>query len=282
MAKRKRDGVMLAKPFDAGLWDKFPNAVLYQPKLNGIRLRAVWSEGEYHLYSSTGREVNSLPHINSQLTVWAAMLEAPPTLDGEAYTHGVALQEINSVVSRRRNIHPEFERVEYHIFDTINNNEQQHERLYWLGVSLFDIGADIKEVLSTLGTKADLQELLTQYMEQGYEGVICRHPNALYTFGKQSCILKLKPFHTDEYKILNCQEAISEEGEPKGMVGAFDLVDSVGNHFQASAGRLDHSKRRMWWAARNRLPGRICVVKYHELTNRGVPREPVTIEIKGG
>ena len=279
LAKRERSDIMLAKPFNSKIFDKMPAHVVFQPKLDGARIRAVWNinSNRYDLFSSTGRFLESLPHIESALNRLERADGCHLTFDGEAYNHNMRLQEIMSIVSKTKSVDPAAEQLEFHIFDIISKRNQL-PRIYDL--EEIPLNGCLKRVPSTISDKQNLSKILIEYVKEGYEGAIIRDPRSLYLLGKQSCILKIKPTHQDEYLIVGCTEAISIEGKPKGMVGAFNLVDSLGNHFQSSAGRLNHIERAAWWKLRHVLPGHICVVKYQELTARGVPREPVTMEVR--
>ena len=284
MQSRKRTGIMLAKPFEQRYLDAMPEYVLFQPKLDGVRVRAKWSDNlrSYILYSSTGLILSSVPHIVGALNKLASTIREHYTFDGEIYAPNLKLQEIMSIVSKTTSIDQYHWMVSYHIFDIIDNRQQQTRSFDLLGdIQTFAQTNDhIDVVPSCTDRKTRWQSYVSRFVDIGYEGVIIRDPTALYTFGKVRSILKVKPQRQDEYIITGCEQAISIGGEPKGMVGAFDLVDSLSNHFQAGAGRLSHDERTMWWHRKEELPGKICVVKYLTLTERGVPREPVTIEIK--
>ena len=280
MQARKRTGVMQAKPFEERLLRRMSPIVIVQPKLDGARIRAVWNGSSYVLFSSTGLVVNSIPTIQKSLNSIAEDINYI-TLDGEAYRPDMKLQQIMRIVSKTTSVDQYQWMLSYHIFDIINARDQLNRVLQLFSIKKIFGNTESLELVPHFPAKQDnWQEYLQKFMEMHYEGIIIRDANALYTCGKQSCILKVKPTKLDEYRILGCTQAISIGGEPKGMVGAFNLIDSTGNHFQASAGRLNHDERAMWWNKKDELPGKICVVKYLTLTERGVPREPVTMEIK--
>ena len=63
-----RTGIMLCYPFETKRLEKWGNKFLIQPKLDGDRCRAIFSEyGAVTLYSSEGNIINSVPHIQAQL-----------------------------------------------------------------------------------------------------------------------------------------------------------------------------------------------------------------------
>jgi len=283
MPPRKRTGIMLAKPFEQHLLDKMPEQVLFQPKLDGVRVTAIWYKDTYKLFSSTCLPVNSVPHIVKALNDMADATGGYEMFDGEVFAPNLKLQHIMSIVSKTTCIDRYHWMVAYHIFDIMDDRPQEPRSLDLLSSDTQAFAASndaIKIVPTFLSDKTNWQYYVSTFVDMGYEGAIIRDPRAPYTYGKVGTILKIKPQQSDTYKIAGCQQAISISGEPKGMVGAFDLIDSLGNRFQAGAGRLDHQQRTYWWRHRGELPGMLCVVKYLALTERGVPREPVTMEIK--
>jgi hypothetical protein len=120
------------------------------------------------------------------------------------------------------------------------------------------------------------------YVEQGYEGIIIRHPKAYYTEGKSSNILKYKLSKTYPFRIVGYFEAISKDGDPKDMLGGLQVVDSKGLVFKTGAGRLTHGERVSLWHGRDNLIGKIAIVKYPCLSDRGVPLEPILMGVKNG
>ena len=119
-------GVMLAKPLEARILERWnTDYYIIQPKLNGLRCRVAFSSNgdAVTLYSSQGNIQSSVPHINAMLATRADVLNGQ-MLDGELYCHEMPLQDISSIVRRTRNLHPDFPRIEYHIFDVINSDPQ--------------------------------------------------------------------------------------------------------------------------------------------------------------
>lgn len=283
---RPRSGIMLAKPFEQRYLDKMGERVIAQPKIDGVRMRAVpfgLKSPGYALFSSTGLNIGSLLHINSALN-WLfrdTSLEDLPVLDGEAYIHGMLQQDISSIVSRTVNAHPDSKDVQFHIFDLVDAYRQSTRVLNLSNLFKRPRRSPYIQIVESrwIDPKSWTSQLST-YKERGYEGIILRDPNALYTFGKQSCILKFKPAKHDTYTIIGTLEAISKEGLRKGMLGALMLVDSHGNRFKCGAGLTSHPERVDLWERRDSLITCLAKVKYLRLTKKGVPREPVLVEIK--
>ena len=92
-----RQGIMLCSPFEESRLKKWRAPYILQPKLDGIRCRAiVEGKGNVKLLSSEENEILSVPHINAQLeSLKIDKLE----LDGELYIHGTPFETIESIVS---------------------------------------------------------------------------------------------------------------------------------------------------------------------------------------
>ena len=101
----KRTGVQLCYPFEEKRLNKWLPPFFVQPKLDGERCRIIVRQNGALLLSSTEEIITSVPHINA-----AARLQLPEgEYDGELYVHGRTFEEIHSVVSRRVNLHENFE-----------------------------------------------------------------------------------------------------------------------------------------------------------------------------
>lgn len=134
-------------------------------------------------------------------------------------------------------------------------------------------------------------------LNQGYEGLILRDPNAPYKMGrstmKEQYLMKLKRFTDAEFEVIGYEERMentneaftSELGRTKrsshqaGKVGRGDLGALVlqGDGFTFSCGTgFDDATRQALWAARNRdLIGRLAKIKFFSIGVKDAPRHPV-------
>ena len=273
---------MLAKPFTQKLFDKMPERIFFQPKIDGDRIKAIPLESGYKLVSSSGKEMPCLPHINKELDSLFKdyTLSLKPTLDGEGYVHGMPQQDIHSICSRKKNLHPDSKTMQYYIFDMVSElNQYGRTQLLIRYLSYHNYGNMLKFLPTTLASKGDLDKILSSYIVGGYEGAIIRDPSASYNFGKQSCILKLKPTKEASCLIVDVFEAISKEGKLKEILGALELQDSHGRTFCCGAGCLTHHQRLEYWEQHTMLYGKIAHIKYLTLTKDNIPREPILLKI---
>lgn len=280
---QRRSGIMLCYPFEEKRLTRWNTpAVFTQPKLDGDRCRVlIYPDGHCLLLSSEENEIVSVPHINYEIE---SKHLPPMELDGELYIHGVAHQSIHSIVSRKVEIHPNFECMQLHIFDIINGEPQVQRQATLANIFEKMIGPSdyIKEVKCDL-VKANSDNILEQmysYYDDGYEGIIVRSPFGYYTRKRSIDIMKFKPRKDDHYIVVGYEEEISKDGEPKNALGALILKSDVNQIFKVGSGSfLTRENRRSLWERKEQLIGQIAHVKYQHLTEGRVPRFPVLIEL---
>ncbi|HUW44833.1 MAG TPA: hypothetical protein VMW50_03465 [Dehalococcoidia bacterium] len=274
-----RSGIQLAEPFSerrilnqGRFKTTWSQPWIVQPKLNGERCRLIKEGSRCLLLSSSEDIIPAVPHINQ------AGLSLPDgEYDGELYVHGMSWSEIHSIVSRETNMHSNSGVMELHLFDLIDNSPQWF-RLQNLNKILQSIpNGPIKSVPVRVSDSLEkLYSLYEQYIEMGYEGFIVREMNSFYTRRRVGAMMKFKPKKTDHYMIARVIEAISEEGKPLGMIGAFECVDTEGTYFKVGAGKLSHDARRNSWIDYKIFPehfkGEYLEIEYQTMSDaKGVP-----------
>lgn len=273
----KRRDIMLCYPFEEKRLVKWGGRAVVQPKLDGIRCRAVWNEeeGRWVLLSSEANEIVGVPHINEALRGLPAK-----EYDGELYTHGMPFEEIVSRAKRQEgNIHPQYHQLQYHIFDLVSPLPQIGRLL------------DLKNILSTDGEAIQrVQSYVCRGVDQvmgyyrsicarGYEGIIARKLDGMYERRRYTGIMKFKPKKKDWYRITGWKEEVGKHGEPKGSLGAIIFRGDDGSEGSVGSG-LTAAQRKDLWNGRDGLIGRLVEVEYQHITpGKGVPRFPVFIRI---
>jgi DNA ligase 1 len=270
--RRPRTGIMLAYPFDEKRLAKWGPFCIAQKKLNGLRCKALRTSDHVELLSSTGLPITTVPHVEAE------MMNLPPGLyDGELYLHE-EFQRLTSLVMRNE-IAPEYRDVQYHIFDMCSSTQQVARLIKFAAYSVL-VNPEIIQIVPsyTCGSVEEIEKVLQDAMAAGYEGLILRDPNAPYVEKRTTAMMKLKPRSSDTYRIVGFLEEHSIHNEPKGTLGAFQVVDADGRSFKVGSG-FTAAQRRDFWQQRDALLGHICYVKYQALTDRGVPWFPVFIEV---
>lgn len=274
-------GIMKAYPFEEKRLAKWEPPYIVQPKYDGVRCRAIpLTTGptgyEYLLLSSEENIIYSVPHINQVLE--KAKLRSE--LDGELYCHGCSFEEIVSITSRTQNIHPEFDKIKFHIFDIVNSEPQLKRTL--LIENLRGIPSCEVAPFWLCENLDDVLYAFDKCIEMGYEGIIVRHKLNMYERKRSTLIMKFKPKQEDEYEIIGTAEEIDKDGNPKDRLGALVLKSGDGNIFNVGTGFSDEDRVNLW-NVRGLISGGgyKALVKYQHITSgKQVPRFPVFVEVK--
>lgn len=270
---------MKCVPFEERRLAKWKPPYIVQPKYDGIRCRAIPSvtqlDNNYILLSSEENILYSVPHINSSLSISRLQAE----FDGELYIHGENFETIVSITKRTVNLHPDSHRVEFHIFDIVNELPQMRRTI--LLESLRDLNLPYIKI-SPFWLCESLDEITRVYdniVRLGYEGIIVRHLDAPYERKRSTWIMKFKPKKSDSYKIIGYVEEMSIEGNPKGRLGALICESGNGDSFNVGTG-FTEDQRKQLWDIKGMLPGMYCKIKYQHITSgRKVPRFPVYVQL---
>jgi DNA ligase-1 len=281
MAERK--GIQLCYPFDEERLKKWTPPYIVQPKLDGERCRAVCDHGEVKLLSSSAQEIISVPHINNSLSRFCTNSPSME-LDGELYIHDTSFEEISSIVSRTVNLHPNYERIEYHVFDIVND-KPQFERLRELEYIFEDVFKDLDYIKSVPWAIADdLDDVMKVYQRilyMKYEGIVVRHFLSSYIRKRSTYVMKFKPKKSDYYQIVGVNQMVDKNGQYKEMLGAIICSSDQGQIFSVGSGMNDEFRKRYFpMTEAQKLVGKIVHVQYQHITpGKGVPRFPVFVEI---
>lgn len=280
---------MLASPFDEALL-KFP--VLASPKLDGVR--AIVRDGVVLSRAlkpipnkNVQKRFSHLEHFDGELIVGAA--NDPDVL--RTTTSGVMRVEGDPEVS-------------FHVFDHIEEGDDLPYLSRLQVVKDFPRRkmTDVWVVEQTIIQTADrLVEYEQTVLNQGYEGVMLRRPDAPYKFGRSTAregyLLKVKRFHDAEFEIVGFEEEMFNANEattselgrtkrsshkankvPKGRLGA--LVLKYGDTtFNCGTGFNDAERERIW-AERESYLGMFAKIKYFAHGIKDVPKLPSFLGIR--
>ncbi len=286
--------IMKAVPFEEKRLAKWEPPYIIQPKYDGVRCRAIPLEtGGYMLLSSEENVIFSVPHINLALEKSNLDIE----LDGELYRHNWNFEQIVSVTSRTKNIHPEHEAIQFHIFDIIEDT-QQSERTLKLKTFEYDILSTEPLKITPFWICNSLEDIMKVYDEllnNGYEGIIVRHINALYERKRSVWVMKFKPKKEDIYEIKGFSEELSIEGDLKDTLGRIicasgDIDVSWLGHYPArtkppdgyfgvGSGFSDEQRKSLWLYPYHLQSKKIKVQYQHLTSGKKVPRFPVFMKV---
>jgi DNA ligase-1 len=270
---------MLAFPIK-DKWEHVKFPAIVQPKLDGMRCIAVIENGHVTLFSRTQKRIDTVPHINEQLS--QLFVGTDIILDGELYNHDLR-DDFNRIMSliKRDQTHPEAHLyIQYHVYDVV------YEDLSWTDrtVGVYDVidmyassVVGIKTVPFTEVTDdVQLKEAVDLYVGEGFEGGMYRHPSKGYEYKRSTSLLKIKTMLDDEFEIVGVVEG---NGKLRGKAGSFILQTWDGQEFKAKLkGELDALEE--YFVNFPEYKGKMLTVQYQNLTPDGIPRFPVGIRIR--
>jgi ATP-dependent DNA ligase len=274
---QRRRGIMLCYPYESKRLEKWQtHDVILQPKLNGERVRAIIEGSEVRLLSSEENDIYSAPHITEALK---EMNLPDMELDGEFYKHGMALEDIHGIKSRSVNLHDNYADIEYHIFDVINE-KIQIERTREIYLRIVEQGPIrlVRTLLEPASTET-IDRNLSNWLAEGYEGIIIRHPLAQYKRARSTMIMKFKPRAHDVYLVTGITQEFDKYGYPKDSMGALICMGADRTPFKVGSGFTAFDRSMFWDFFRDLGTKDISAaniyirVSYQSKTKKGVPRE---------
>jgi DNA ligase 1 len=248
---------------------KYPCYV--QPKLDGIRCIIYMKDGEIFYQSRNHSLFQPFPHLVPEIM---HILSENPNLilDGELYNHELTFQQITSIV--RKKGHPDLIKIEYHLYD-LYIPEQPYENRFKLIQRMTDYETAKKRMVIPVATysvknRKDIEQKHTEFVNDGYEGLMVRIPSGLYRQQIRSKdLLKYKHFKDDEFKVVGVHEGT-------GGIAVFECITTQGRTFSVNM-KCTKEEKKMYLTNYKTYIDKILTVRYQEMTDDGVPRFPVGI-----
>jgi ATP-dependent DNA ligase len=147
---------------------------------------------------------------------------------------------------------------------------------------------EVRRIVQVACHKKDIDGLFDAFMAQkpSAEGMIVRDANGKFEPGKRTwCYQKLLRKPTIDLYVTGFEEATTEAGEPKGMVGRV-LVSYKGTEIGCGPGKLTHAERTELWQEWTQWQAaiasgykttkwrRMACIQYKEDASYGALREP--------
>jgi ATP-dependent DNA ligase len=281
----------LAKNYDPKHADKFLPGYM-QVKYDGVPLTYErQSDGTVIALTRQREQVKSVPHLIEQITPLLS-LRAGSSVTAECFVPGQPFK-VSSGIIRRQTPDEDTQKITGVIFDA--NIEGHSKETYYIRYTQVlralpiimvsheihkpDIGFGFTLAPSTLVNtieelEAHYKVMLKEY-GAGLEGAMIHKLNKPFNPGKRCWgMCRYKPQPTIDLEVDSYEEAVSEEGDPLGMVGRVnvrlrrqDRPDSV---IGVGPGKLTHAERETLW--------RSCVVV--DGHGRATPPARIFAEIK--
>ncbi len=277
----------IQKPLLAGKFDsekaKFPYAAT--PKIDGIRFLMVGGAAL----------TRSFKPIRNEYLQKILSSNLPEGIDGEL-TSGSTFQECSSIM--RIKGEPDFK---VWIFDFVNPKGEvkpYKERMDELR-KFENFNIPSYEILfpTIVSNQEQIDQLMINNLNAGYEGLMLRDPNGIYKFGrssvKENILLKVKEFMDDEAEIISFREKMINTNEglkdnfgrtkrsscqdglkPSGTLGGLILRNSEGLEFSCGSG-LNDALRDEIWKNKSKYLGKLVKYKFMSKGRKDLPRHPV-------
>ena len=222
-------------------------------KLDGVR--AYWDGKQ--LFSRGGERIAA--------PAWFIQLFPKTALDGELWLGRNQFAATFSIVSKLQPKDHEWQRIQYHIFELPNAPGTFTERISAIQRLLKQQNSPYLKLVPQfrLSNKAQLFQKLQQLEQQGAEGLMLHHQDALYKTGRSSDLLKLKSYQDTEAQVIGYRPG---KGKYLGMTGALIVQTQDGKTFAIGSGLTD--------ALRQHPPaiGTVITYRYNGFTKKGIPR----------
>ena len=260
---------MLAKNYSKdGKHINFPCYI--QGKLDGIRCLVKIRNGKIEIVSRKNKKFESLQHLESSF----GEILGDYVLDGELYSDELTFQEIASAV-KRDEPNDLSEKIKVVFYDMISDRDYEKR---FEALKLIVANLDYADVVpyDICSRSENVDKYLERYIDKGYEGVMLRNFSGPYKVnGRSKDLQKYKKFIDDEFLLVDIVEGT---GKFAGM-GIWVCEDSDNKIFRATP-KCDESQKREYLKNKYDYIGKKVTVRYFELTDKGIPRFPIGIEVR--
>ena len=251
------------------------NKWLASKKIDGVRALLFKKDGVIQTSSRGGKDYNIAAHyiINDPFVIHLFNLHPDYILDGEIYIHGKPLSYISGLC-RLKTLGTQHKQLTFQCYDIVREDLSFIQRKNILDSIEHDKPIDSKlEIVchTEVQGKDQIIELHNKYVDNGYEGLVIRDPNAKYKCGaRDKRMLKVKMFQDDEFKIVGITDGLREEDF------VFNMETKEGYPFEAKP-MGDRSLKKWYRENIDQIIGKVATVKYfgYTSTDKPVPNLPV-------
>jgi len=278
---------MLAKQADKVKKSTIDNVKFWYAsrKIDGLRCSFYWDGKRIHSASRGGKDYDlALRHfIENEKFIEYFKNHPDNVLDGELYKHGKSLQQISGAARLEKNAY-DCDWLQYYVYDIMTPEKPFKERLLdiiELAKELhvgFDPYHEFKEgdlqiqIVPQVKVSGydNIIKLHNKYVEEGWEGVVVRDPNAVYKFGARgNQMIKFKMYKDDCFIVT---------GIEPGLRGSEDMVFILetkdGKQFKAKPLGDKLVKQEYWNNFEIKYKGLIGECKFFYYSDDGVPLQP--------
>lgn len=173
-------------------------------KLDGVRCTIFYNDGDVMFQSRGGKPYPVIQEIADELyqQVWSHSPNI--VLDGELYCHGMFLEDITSAVKKHNKDTP---LIKFYVFDMLDPTypEEVWESRYDGYLTLIDPTKGKVDFVTAqrVNSEEEMLALHDKFVEDGYEGVVCRKLGSIFEFGfRTDTFQKYKVPLDEEFKVI--------------------------------------------------------------------------------
>lgn len=238
-------------------------------KLDG--LRCYYKSGSGQLMSRNNKPITGFEHLASSLQQICDVHELD-LIDGELYKHGLNFQKTAGIINSDKNINEdEKNQINYNIFAILGKNIKNTSVMVdiltnRIKTNVYDSHITIVQYEIVPNNKQSIEEKCIQYVNEGYEGIMLRHPDKQYDFKRSDALLKYKMFKEMCLTIVGFEEGT---GKNIGVLGALILTNKSGTINCKCGSGFDEEERNTIWSDQSNWIGKIVEIKYQDITDDG-------------
>lgn len=245
--------LMLAKTTEVFSIPKSPSDYYVSEKLDGVR--AFWDGKK--LLTKQGNIINAPAWFTNDLP--------EVKLDGELWIERNKFEKVVSVIQKKSPIDREWRQIKYMVFDSPNIDLTFAKRMSSLATIIEHTAVSWLKLIphAQFSTFVELERHLTSITQQGAEGLILNLADSYYTPGRQTSVLKLKPYFDSDAVVI---DHIAGEGKFSNMLGSLVVRNDKGKTFKIGTG-FTHEQR-----LNPPKIGHVVTFKYFGFTKNGIPK----------
>jgi len=249
-------------------------------KLDGVRVLAVCRSGKVELFSRNGKQFHNFPHIIAEIEAVLAAKPAPYdcVLDGEVMS--ADFQDLMKQLQRKDG--KKATDAVLHLFDFIplvdflkgSWDKKQTDRSNYVKYWVLENEDLLEHVQACAWEDVDLSttegnnrfvELNKAAVDGGYEGVMIKDVDAIYTCKRSHAWLKAKPFIEVTLEVVDVEEGTGRNEGRLGAVVCEGIDDGKDIRVNVGSGFTD-VHRDDYWNSRDALIGHLVEVRADAVT----------------
>jgi len=253
---------------------KLTGAKILQPKLDGVRAITVidYESKTVTMYTRNGKVLDNFGHITAYLEGFMEEFGRSYVLDGEVVSR--SFQDLMKQVHRKDNVQATDARL--CLFDIVPLVEfkagksvmaQKRRSLFLKNFENIFIDSGFIEIIPQI--EVNLDEFLGELeykdynkkaVEEGFEGIMIKDPNAVYECKRTVSWMKSKPFIEVSLSVTAVEEGT---GKNQGRLGALVCEgEDDGKRIVVNVGSgLTDDQRKEFWAAKDTLVGQVVEIR---------------------